>query len=235
MVRPQTSVRWAALAEIALVFAVFFIAGAWPTPDVNEPNYLGKAIHFWNPAWGANDFFLATADTTWVFYFTFGWLSRWLPATALAWSGRTLTWALLAWAWRRLSFAVAPRPWLAPVTAALLAAMIQHGHLAGEWIIGGVEAKGFAFVFLFLALEALARDRWNARGCCWGRRRRSTSSSAAGRRRRRRWRGRWRDGKDARRRETASHDAAVPPLRSMWPGLAGGLIFSLPGLLPRCC
>ena len=49
-------------------------------PDVNEPNYLGKAIHFWNPAWAPNDFFLDTADTHWVFYFTFGWLSRWLAA-----------------------------------------------------------------------------------------------------------------------------------------------------------
>ena len=110
MDRLQTSVKWAApaqrLAEIALVFAVFFVQGAWPTPEVNEPNYLGKAIHFWNPAWGANDFFLGTADTHWVFYFTFGWLSRWLGPTALAWVGRTLTWVLLAWAWRRLSFAV---------------------------------------------------------------------------------------------------------------------------------
>ena len=79
---------------------------------MNEPNYLCKAVHYWNPAWAPHDFFLQTADTHWVFYFTFGWLSRWLQPTALAWLGRLLTWGLLAWAWRRLSFALVPRRWL---------------------------------------------------------------------------------------------------------------------------
>ena len=78
--------RWQIPAEIALVFAVFFVEGAWPVPEVNEPNYLGKAIHFWDPAWAQNDFFLGTADTHWVFYFTFGWLSRWLASDG-AWRG----------------------------------------------------------------------------------------------------------------------------------------------------
>ena len=96
------------LAEIVLIFAVFAIQGAWPVPDVNEPYYLGKAIHFWNPDWLRGDFFMESPDTHKVFYFTFGWLSLWLSPVALAWTGRILTWALLAWAWRRLSFAVVP-------------------------------------------------------------------------------------------------------------------------------
>ena len=33
--------------------------------------------------------------------------------------------------------------------------------MAGEWVIGGVEAKGFAYVLVFLGLEALAANRWN--------------------------------------------------------------------------
>ena len=45
------------LIEIALIVAVFFIQGAWPVPDVNEPYYLGKAIHFWNQSWLRGDFF----------------------------------------------------------------------------------------------------------------------------------------------------------------------------------
>ena len=52
-------------------------------PDVNEPYYLGKAIHFWNPNWAAGDFFLNTKDTHIVFYVSVGWLSRWLSPTAL--------------------------------------------------------------------------------------------------------------------------------------------------------
>ena len=94
------------------MFAVFFFDGARPVPDVNEPHYLGKAIHFWNPDWIPNDAFLNSTDTHQVFYFTFGWLSLWLPPLWLAWVGRLLTWGLLAWAWRRLSYAFIPRRWV---------------------------------------------------------------------------------------------------------------------------
>src|SRR3990172_7550639 len=89
-------------AEILLVFAVFFVQGAVPVPDVNEPYYLGKAIHFWNPDWVRGDFFLdESKNTHLLFYVTFGWLSLWLKPLVLAWFGRVLTWGLLAWAWRR--------------------------------------------------------------------------------------------------------------------------------------
>ena len=149
--------------EIAVIFVLFAIQGAWPVPDVNEPCYLGKAIHFWNPDFAQGDFFLESDDTHWVFYVTFGWLSLLLPPTALAWVGRIVTWGLLAWSWRRLSLAFLPRPWWSVASAALLGMLTEHCHLAGEWIIGGVEAKGFAFVFVFLGLEAVIRNRWN-----WG-------------------------------------------------------------------
>jgi len=104
------------LLEIALIFAVFVIQGAEPVPEVNEPYYLGKAIHYWNPEFAPGDFFLDTADTHVVFYVTFGWLALLLPPFALAWAGRLLTWGLLAWAWQRLSFALVPRRWFAILT-----------------------------------------------------------------------------------------------------------------------
>ena len=150
---------WKIAAEVSLVFLVFFIQGAVPVPEVNEPYYLGKAIHFWNPHWAASDFFLNTADCHKVFYFTFGWLALWLAPPALAWVGRLLTWALLAWAWRRLSFALVPRAWWALPTAVLLVVLTKWFPMAGEWIIGGVEAKGFAYVLVFLGLEAILRNR----------------------------------------------------------------------------
>ena len=37
---------------------------------------------------------------------------------------------------------------------------MEHAHMAGEWVIGGVEAKGFAYVLTFLGLEALALGRY---------------------------------------------------------------------------
>jgi hypothetical protein len=207
------------LAEIALVFAVFFLQGAWPVPDVNEPYYLGKTIHYWNPAWAAGDFFLDSKDTHKVFYLTFGWLSLWLRPAALAWTGRIITWWLLAWSWRRLSFAVLPRPGWSIPSAALFAMLMDNCHMAGEWVIGGVEAKGFAYVLVFLGLESLVKNHWNRTWLLLG------AASAL--------------------HVLVGGWAAIaallawllvgrdrPGLRSMWPSLLGGLLLALPGLLP---
>ena len=59
---PGSRPALAAFAEWFLVFAVFCAQGANPVPDVNEPYYLGKAIHHWNPDWARGDFLLDSAD-----------------------------------------------------------------------------------------------------------------------------------------------------------------------------
>jgi len=216
MLKHNRPLRW---AEMVLIFAVFAVQGAWPVPDVNEPYYLGKAFHFWNQAWGAGDFFLDSADTHAVFYFTFGWLSLCLKPAVLAWCGRLLTWALLAWSWQRLSWALVPRRWYAVLSGGVFACLMERCHMAGEWVIGGVEAKGFAYVLVFLGLEALVRGRWNRAWLCFG----GASlfhvlvggwSAVAGAFA---W---WAIGPER------------PALRSMVWGLLGGLILSLPSLVP---
>ena len=211
--------RWQALAEVAAIFALFFIQGSWPAPEVNETYYLGKACHCWNPDWIAHDFFLQTADTHKVFYLALGWATKFLSLPAFAWCGRVLAWLLLAWSWRRLSVAVVPRKWFAVLTAGLLVVLNARCHMAGEWIIGGLEAKDFAFVLVLLALEGALRGFWNrawllvgaaaafhvlvggwaalALGCGW---------LAIGRGR--------------------------PALRGMAPWMLGGFLLTLPGLLP---
>ena len=149
------------LLEIALVFAIFFLQGAWPVPDSNEPAYLGKAIHYWNAEWIPNDFYLNSADSHLVFCFTTGWLSFWLPPTAMAWAVRIAIWGLMAWGWWRLSWALLPRRWYALLTAALFVCLLERCNIAGEWVVGGAEGKGFAYALLFFGLEALVRERWN--------------------------------------------------------------------------
>jgi len=207
------------LAEIALIFAIFFIQGAWPVPDVNEPHYLGKTIHYWNPAWVSGDFFLDSKDTHKVFYLTFGWLSLWLAPTALTWTGRLITWWLLAWSWRRLSFAVLPRAGWSILTAALFAMLMDRCNMAGEWVVGGVEAKGFAYVLLFLGLEALVRNRWNRVWLLLG----AASAFHV-------LVGGW---------ATVAAGLAWlfigrhrPRLRTMWPALLAGFLLALPGVMP---
>lgn len=149
------------IVEIALVFVVFFLHGAWPTPDVNETNYVIKALHFWNSDTYPGDFFLDTADAHAGYYMVFGWLTQWLSLDAAAWTGRIATWLLLAVAWRGLSFAIVPKVWIAVLSAELFVLLNEQAHMAGEWVIGGVEGKGFAYALLFWALHALVRGRWN--------------------------------------------------------------------------
>ncbi|MGH7137007.1 MAG: DUF6798 domain-containing protein, partial [Pirellulales bacterium] len=89
---PPPIARWIAPLEIALVLAMFALQAGWPAPDVNEPHYLGKARHYWDPGWAAGDFFFESADTHLVFYITCGWITRWLSLPAAAWLGRLVTW-----------------------------------------------------------------------------------------------------------------------------------------------
>ncbi len=161
--QPETSsaLTWrVALVEAGFIFVLIFLYAGWPAPDVNEAHYLAKAKHYWDPSWCAGDFFLESADAHLVFYWTTGWLTLMMPLPAVAWTGRVVTWLLLAWSWQRLSWSVAPRRFMAVLTAAIFILLLHYCHMAGEWIFGGVEAKGFAFVCIFLALENIQKGRW---------------------------------------------------------------------------
>jgi hypothetical protein len=157
----RCSLRVAAL-ETLWIFLIFFLVAASPPPDVGESHYLVKARHYWHPAWCAGDLFLESRDAHTVFYWSFGWVTRLVSLAAAAWIGRIVTWGLLAWSWQRLSWAVVPRPLASLLSAGLMLLLLRTFHLAGEWIVGGVEAKGFAYVLVLLALEAIARGRWRA-------------------------------------------------------------------------
>lgn len=150
--------RW---AEILLIFLVFLIIGGDPAPDVNEPHYLCRLKHDWNPTWCAGDLFLESTDAHLVFVWTVGWLTRWLSLSAVAWLGRVAAWLALAWAWQRLSWQLVPRPLCSVLAAALWVTLMRQGHLAGEWVVGGFEAKCIAYVSVLCGLWSLVTGRWN--------------------------------------------------------------------------
>ncbi len=152
------SQRW---AEVLLIVLVFFTLAGDPPPHLNESHYLCRLKHYWNPDWCQGDLFLDSADTQLAFIWAFGWVTRWLSLTATAWVGRLLVWTLLAWAWQRLSWRLVPRPLAAVLSAALFVTLTNLAHLAGEWVVGGVEAKCFAYVFVLLALRELIDHNWN--------------------------------------------------------------------------
>jgi len=156
---PQPS--GARLWELLLILLVFFALAGEPVPHVNEPHYLSRLKHFWDPAWCTGDLFLDSPDAHGLFVWTFGWVTRFLSLTATAWVGRILAWTWLAWAWQRLSWRLVPVPLASVLAAALWVTLTETSHLAGEWVVGGVEAKCFAYGFVLLALRDMVDRRWN--------------------------------------------------------------------------
>jgi len=153
--------RWVAF-EVLCIVAVFFIAAGSPPPDVNEAHYLGKANHYWDPSWCAGDLFLDSADAHAVFYWTFGWLTAWLSLPEVAWIGRVITWVGLAVALRRLTRTMVRQPFASVWVAICFLLLSRWGHLAGEWVVGGVEAKGFSYILVLFGLGDLVRGRWRS-------------------------------------------------------------------------
>jgi len=214
---PQSAAR--RVVEISLIVLVFFCLTGDPPPNVNEAHYLCRLKHFWNPQWAAGDLFLESRDTQVAFIWTFGWVTRWLSLTATAWVGRFVVWTMLAWAWQRLSWRLVPRPLASVLAAALFVTFNEHLHLAGEWVVGGVEAKCFAYAFVLLALCDVVDRRWNRTWLLLG-------AAAAFHPLVGGWSGVvcgaiW-----------LFNDRRAVTLRSMLPGLAAGGAVSLLGILP---
>jgi len=157
-VSQSLSLRW---AEVGLILLAFFALAGEPVPHVNEPHYLGRMKHFWDPSWCAGDVFFESPDAHGLFVWAFGWVTKFLSLTATAWVGRVVVWGLLAWAWQRLSWRLIPTPLASVLSAALWVTLTEIAHLAGEWVLGGVEAKCFAYVFVLVALRELVDGRWN--------------------------------------------------------------------------
>jgi hypothetical protein len=231
------------LVVAAVVWAAFAAFAAWrsPVPGINEPHYLCKARHFSDPAWCAGDMFLASANAHWVFYSLFGPLTRVLSFEHTAWCGRILVWGLLAFGWVRLVNRIAPGSCIPFWSAAIFLALQGTGNLSGEWLIGDVEAKGFAYAALLLAIAAAGSGAWVEAGIeagvaisfhpvvgAWGAAALAAAQLAAwftGRRR------------GASAQAATSDDKISDGLRSPSCGrglLAAGLclLFSLPGLIP---
>lgn len=160
--------RLRAAATILLAALVFAAYGAYPPPDPNEPHYLSKARHFWDPQWCAGDLLLESPAAHLLFYVIWGWPARYVSLATLAWTGRACTWLLLAYAWQRLAAVLGLRGLWAVAAAALFVELQERCQLAGEWIVGGLEAKGFAHGLVLLALAQQVRGRLGCSACYSG-------------------------------------------------------------------
>ena len=148
--------------HIGLIFLLFAAYAATATPDVNEAHYLSKAKHYWNRAWCPRDFFLNTSDAHQVFYWSYGWTTLFLSLPATAWCGRLITWWLLAWGLRAaIGAAFQHVKWFEVLfCSAAFVGLLHSTHMAGEWVVGGVEAKGFAYTLVLFGIAALCKRQW---------------------------------------------------------------------------
>ncbi|QDT97009.1 hypothetical protein V144x_24800 [Gimesia aquarii] len=133
----------------------------FPIPGINEPHYLSKAKHYWNPQWGSGDFFLESSNAHSFFYQVMGSLTQWLSLHNTALLGRLVAFLLLAMGWYRLVKVLVPGNWSPLITAWIYLGMVAIGNFSGEWIIGGIESKVFAYGFLFLSLASACEQHWN--------------------------------------------------------------------------
>ena len=78
------------------------MAGGDPAPAVNEPHYLCRLRHYWDPSYCQGDLFLDSPDAHFTVVWLFGWLTQVLSLEATAWAGRLFSWALISAGWTRL-------------------------------------------------------------------------------------------------------------------------------------
>ncbi|GIX03620.1 MAG: hypothetical protein KatS3mg113_0626 [Planctomycetaceae bacterium] len=122
-----------------------------PVPGLNEPHYLGKARHLWDPTWCAGDFFLESADAHVLFFFLLGWIGQRWGMWTLAIVGRLAGYAVLAWGWYLWTTALGLRSWSLALFSVGYLLLEQLGTWSGEWLVGGIEAKVFSYGCLFAA------------------------------------------------------------------------------------
>lgn len=63
--------------------------------------------------------------------------------------------------WRMLCYALFQQRFWSILAAGIMLLALHYGHFAGEWLIGGVEAKGLAYGFLFAGAGCLIQGRWH--------------------------------------------------------------------------
>jgi hypothetical protein len=78
----------------------------------------------------------------------------------VAWIGRVAAWGLLAWSWQRLSARLTRLPLASVLSAGLMVWLVGVMNFAGEWVVGGVEGKCFAYACVFAGLAAMVDARW---------------------------------------------------------------------------
>ena len=149
------------LASISVQYfvhmSVIFLCAGELVPGVNESHYLVKAKHAWDASFAAGgDIFLESHDSHWLSTALAGLAARVMPLSVVAWLGRWLSWSCMSLAWIHLTERLRIPGMLRPLALITWFLAVKYGHWAGEWAIGGFEAKSLAYPCVLMALAGLA-------------------------------------------------------------------------------
>lgn len=150
--------------EVVLLVLIFACSHGSPPPDANEAHYLVKAKHYWNPEFGSTDFFLSSADAHLIFYWAFGWLTVLFELPVVAWIGRLLSWLLIGSALASIGRRLVGKRLAGVLLGTVFVVLTEYGHLAGEWVIGGFEAKTISYGLAFWGIRMTLDGKW---GYAW--------------------------------------------------------------------
>jgi len=156
--QPQS--RWTACWEILLILGVFFVYAGDPPPAINEAHYWVLAKNFWQPQWCSEDLFAASGKPHVLFHATFGLLTQSFSFNISAWIARLVGWGLLAAGLRAVCRAVTDRDYACVLVAVVWISGMEWFNLAGEWVVGGIEAKVPAYALVMFAISQMTQGRW---------------------------------------------------------------------------
>jgi hypothetical protein len=128
----------------------------------NEVDVLPLAKQFVDRSWIATDWYL-NLETNYRFLFQaiFGWSIVHFGFLATSIVGRLICYALVAWGivllGQRLGLSL---PYLLSVTIVVTYQEYLQGAIAGEWFIGGLEAKAVAYGLILLAIPLIFSRRY---------------------------------------------------------------------------
>lgn len=152
--------RWLAVCEILLVFAVFFVHAGDPPPAINEAHYLVLAKNFWQPQWCDRDLFVTSDKPHILYHAAVGPLTNLFSLDTAAWIARVAGWMLLAVGLRAVCRAVSDRDFVCVLVAVIWIAGLEWFNFAGEWVVGGIEAKVPAYALVLCAMAQMAKGNW---------------------------------------------------------------------------
>ncbi len=141
--------------------AVIFLLVGDAAPGINESHYLVKAKHAWDGAFAPGDIFLESTNAHGLFGFVAGAMSIFFTLETVAWLGRLAAWGIAAWAWIKLMQSMAIPTMLSPLLLAGWHLAVTWGNWAGEWAVGGFEAKSLAYPLVIASLAVCICGRWS--------------------------------------------------------------------------